>query len=79
MLSYSWVATLLSNFEYWRLFSLIESIIQKSSQTGGIPRKIKSGIVKFPPNHERQIPIPISRHERRSREWLEIGIEICLS
>ena len=25
MLSYSWDATLLSNFEYWRLFSLIES------------------------------------------------------
>ena len=25
MLSYSWVAAFLSNFEYWRLFSLIES------------------------------------------------------
>ena len=37
---------------------------------GGIPRKIKSGIIKFPPNHERQIPIPISRQEPKAAgDW----------
>ena len=44
----------------------------------GILRKIKSEIKKSLPTHERQGPIPISRHERRSREWLEIGIGPCL-
>ena len=50
----------------------------KSEEIGGILRKIKSEIEKSLPTHERQGPIPISRHERRSREWLEIGIGPCL-
>ena len=49
------------------------------SEIGGILRKIKSEIEKSLPTHERQGPIPISRHERRSREWLEIGIGLALS
>ena len=44
---------------------------------GGISKKNKSRIAKYPPNHEWQGPIPISRHEWRSHEWLEIGIGPC--
>ena len=44
-----------------------------------IPRKIKSGIIKFPPHHSRQISIPISSHSWLRHSCLEIGIGICLS
>ena len=41
MLSYSWVATLLSNFEYWRLFSLIESGTNPSNLVGIILSELR--------------------------------------
>ena len=59
-------------------FFLKSFMIFFQKRTGGILRKIKSEIEKSLPTHERQGPIPISRHERRSREWLEIGIGPCL-
>ena len=52
---------------------------EKWEMIGGILRKIKSEIEKSLPTSRKASPIPISRHERRSREWLEIGIGLALS
>ena len=48
------------------------------NSNGGIPRKNKSGIIKFPPHHSRKIPIPISRHEPKASGW-RLVLEFDLS